>query len=111
MMACDPAAFDWVKANVSWLQSFHIAGVMGAILVVVIGRGGLPFGVRWAVVPNRLDLGTGGRRQAIPLPCVQMQVPDEPGIVTARPSPVLLFSRFSAKNYSSRSKNIDQSDS
>lgn len=41
MMARDPAVSDWVKErvkeNLVWLESYHIAGIIGAIGVVAIG--------------------------------------------------------------------------
>jgi YjbE family integral membrane protein len=38
MMVRDPAVNDWVKDNMVWLQTFHIAGVIGAISVIAIGK-------------------------------------------------------------------------
>lgn len=38
MMVRDPAVTDWFKDNAAWLQTFHIAGVIGAIAVVAIGK-------------------------------------------------------------------------
>jgi YjbE family integral membrane protein len=38
MMARDPAVTEWVKDNAAWLQTYHIAGVIGAIGVVVAGK-------------------------------------------------------------------------
>jgi len=38
MMVRDPAVIDWFKDNAAWLQTFHIAGVIGAIAVVAIGK-------------------------------------------------------------------------
>ena len=38
MMVRDPAVNDWVKDNMLWLQTFHIAGVIGAVSVIAIGK-------------------------------------------------------------------------
>lgn len=38
MMARDPSVDVWVKDHAVWLQSYHIAGVVGAIAVVAIGK-------------------------------------------------------------------------
>jgi YjbE family integral membrane protein len=38
MMVRDPAVTDWVKENVMWVQTYHIAGIVGAIGVVAVGK-------------------------------------------------------------------------
>lgn len=38
MMVRDPAVNDWVKEHMLWIQTFHIAGIIGAIGVVAIGK-------------------------------------------------------------------------
>ncbi len=38
MMVRDPAVNDWFKDNMLWLQTFHIAGLIGAAVVIAIGK-------------------------------------------------------------------------
>jgi YjbE family integral membrane protein len=38
MAVTDPAIEEWVKANVAWLDSFHVAPAVGAVLVVALGK-------------------------------------------------------------------------
>jgi YjbE family integral membrane protein len=38
MAVTDPAIEEWVKANVVWLDSFHVAAAVGAVLVVALGK-------------------------------------------------------------------------
>ncbi len=38
MIVRDPVLSTWVQAHVGWLQSWHVAGALGAILVVVVAK-------------------------------------------------------------------------
>ena len=38
MAVTDPAVADWVKANMEWLDSFYVAAIAGAVVVVVLGK-------------------------------------------------------------------------
>ncbi len=38
MAVTDPAIEEWIKANVAWLDSFHVAPAVGAVLVVALGK-------------------------------------------------------------------------
>lgn len=38
MIARDPALTDWVKMHADWLQTWHIAGLIGAVGVVVVSK-------------------------------------------------------------------------
>jgi len=38
MIARDPVLLDWVKLNAEWLQTWHIAGAVGAVGVVAVGK-------------------------------------------------------------------------
>jgi predicted tellurium resistance membrane protein TerC len=38
MAVTDPATVDWVRANAAWLESFHLAPAVGALLVVGAGK-------------------------------------------------------------------------
>jgi YjbE family integral membrane protein len=38
MAVTDPAIEEWVKANVVWLDSFHVAPAVGAVFVVALGK-------------------------------------------------------------------------
>lgn len=38
MAVTDPAIEEWVKANVGWLDSFHVAPAVGAVFVVALGK-------------------------------------------------------------------------
>ena len=38
MMTRDPAIIEWVKANLAWMIDYHLAGVLGAVIVVVVGK-------------------------------------------------------------------------
>jgi YjbE family integral membrane protein len=38
MIARDPAIMDWVKEQAGWLQTYHVAGIIGAIAVVIAGK-------------------------------------------------------------------------
>jgi YjbE family integral membrane protein len=38
MAVTDPAIAEWVKANVAWLESLHVAPGIGAVLVVAVGK-------------------------------------------------------------------------
>lgn len=38
MMTRDVVLIDWMKANAGWAMDFHVAGVVGALIVVAIGK-------------------------------------------------------------------------
>jgi len=38
MAVTDPAIAEWVKANMEWMESFYIAPIVGAVIVVVVGK-------------------------------------------------------------------------
>jgi YjbE family integral membrane protein len=38
MGVTDPAILHWVKANMEWVQTYHVASSVGAAAVVVVGR-------------------------------------------------------------------------
>ncbi len=38
MFVRDPALVDWVEAHVGWLKTYHVAGIIGAIVVMTVGR-------------------------------------------------------------------------
>jgi YjbE family integral membrane protein len=38
MIARDPAIADWVETRAAWLQTWHIAGVLGAVAVLAIAK-------------------------------------------------------------------------
>ena len=38
MAVTDPAVNNWIKVNVEWLESFHVAAVTGAAMVVGLGK-------------------------------------------------------------------------
>jgi YjbE family integral membrane protein len=38
MMARDPVVVDWIKANAGWAIQYHVAGFVGALVVVAAGK-------------------------------------------------------------------------
>jgi YjbE family integral membrane protein len=38
MAVTDPAIVEWIKANAAWLDTYYVAPVVGAVLVVVVGK-------------------------------------------------------------------------
>ncbi len=38
MAVTDPAIAEWVKANIEWMESLYVAPIIGAVVVVVVGK-------------------------------------------------------------------------
>lgn len=38
MAVTDPAIAEWVKANIGWMESLYVAPIIGAVVVVVVGK-------------------------------------------------------------------------
>src|SRR6266540_2094130 len=38
MAVTDPAIAEWVKANIEWMESLYVAPIIGAAVVVVVGK-------------------------------------------------------------------------
>ncbi|HMJ29982.1 MAG TPA: TerC family protein [Xanthobacteraceae bacterium] len=38
MAVTDPAVTGWIKANMEWLDSYYVAAIAGAVVVVVLGK-------------------------------------------------------------------------
>src|SRR6266487_910873 len=38
MAVTDPAIAEWVKVNMNWMDSFYVAPIVGAVIVVLVGK-------------------------------------------------------------------------
>jgi len=38
MFVRDPVLKDWMDANLAWVRDYHVAGIMGALIVIVVGK-------------------------------------------------------------------------
>lgn len=38
MMLRDPAIIDWVKENFGWAVQYHVGGIVGALVVIAVGK-------------------------------------------------------------------------
>ncbi len=38
MAVTDPAIAEWVKVNMNWMESFYVAPIVGAVIVVLVGK-------------------------------------------------------------------------
>lgn len=62
MFVRDPVLKDWMDANLAWLRDYHIAGIIGAVLVVGVGKTLAMRAARAQAAHGVIDLATDDKK-------------------------------------------------
>jgi YjbE family integral membrane protein len=62
MFVRDPVLKDWMDANLAWLRDYHIAGIIGAVLVITVGKTLAMRAARAQAAHGVIDLATDDKK-------------------------------------------------
>ena len=62
MFVRDPALIGWVEANFGWVKTYHIGGIVGALVVMAIGRVIARRMARAEAARGMIDLAAGDKK-------------------------------------------------
>lgn len=62
MFVRDPVLKDWMDANLAWLRDYHVAGIIGAVLVIAVGKTLAVRAARAQAAHGVIDLATDDKK-------------------------------------------------
>jgi len=62
MFVRDPVLKDWMDANLAWMRDYHIAGIIGAVLVIAVGKTLAVRAARAQAAHGVIDLATDDKK-------------------------------------------------
>ena len=62
MFVRDPVLKDWMDANLAWLRDYHVAGIIGAVLVIAVGTTLAVRAARAQAAHGVIDLATDDKK-------------------------------------------------
>lgn len=62
MFVRDPVLKDWIDANLAWLRDYHVAGMIGAVIVIAVGKTLALRAARTQAAHGVIDLATDEKK-------------------------------------------------
>jgi predicted tellurium resistance membrane protein TerC len=62
MFVRDPVLKDWIDVNAAWLRDYHVAGFIGAVLVIGVGKTLAMRAARAQAAHGVIDLATDDKK-------------------------------------------------